>query len=69
MKVISWNVNGLRACAGKGFEDIFKNLDALCSGDLSRILTIEKEKDDEKKSIVYRRNRNDQHSSRETAGQ
>ena len=28
MKFISWNVNGLRACAGKGFEDIFKNLDA-----------------------------------------
>ena len=28
MKFISWNVNGLRACAGKGFEDIFKALDA-----------------------------------------
>lgn len=28
MKFISWNVNGLRACVGKGFEDIFKNLDA-----------------------------------------
>ena len=28
MKFISWNVNGLRACAGKGFCDIFKQLDA-----------------------------------------
>ncbi|MFA6592152.1 MAG: exodeoxyribonuclease III [Bacteroidales bacterium] len=28
MKFISWNVNGLRACYSKGFEDIFKNLDA-----------------------------------------
>ncbi len=28
MKFISWNVNGLRACAGKGFADIFTELDA-----------------------------------------
>lgn len=28
MKFISWNVNGLRACAGKGFADTFINLDA-----------------------------------------
>lgn len=28
MKFISWNVNGLRACVGKGFEDIFSALDA-----------------------------------------
>ena len=28
MKLISWNVNGLRACMGKGFEDVFKALDA-----------------------------------------
>ena len=28
MKFISWNVNGLRACAGKGFADAFKALDA-----------------------------------------
>ena len=28
MKLISWNVNGLRACEGKGFSDIFKELDA-----------------------------------------
>ena len=28
MKFISWNVNGLRACVGKGFEEIFKALDA-----------------------------------------
>lgn len=28
MKLISWNVNGLRACVGKGFEMIFKTLDA-----------------------------------------
>ncbi len=28
MKLVSWNVNGLRACVGKGFEDSFKVLDA-----------------------------------------
>ena len=28
MKFISWNVNGLRAVAGKGFADIFVELDA-----------------------------------------
>ncbi|MBR5968478.1 MAG: exodeoxyribonuclease III [Lachnospiraceae bacterium] len=28
MKLISWNVNGLRACMQKGFEDFFKNIDA-----------------------------------------
>ena len=28
MKFVSWNVNGLRACVGKGFEDFFKNIDA-----------------------------------------
>lgn len=30
MKFISWNVNGLRACREKGFEDIFAQLDADC---------------------------------------
>ena len=28
MKLISWNVNGLRACVGKDFEQQFKDLDA-----------------------------------------
>ena len=28
MKFISWNVNGLRACLKKGFEDTFNALDA-----------------------------------------
>jgi exodeoxyribonuclease-3 len=28
VKFISWNVNGLRACVGKGFESIFNELDA-----------------------------------------
>ncbi len=28
MKLISWNVNGLRACMGKGFLDFFKEVDA-----------------------------------------
>ena len=27
-KLISWNVNGLRACVGKGFLDFFKDIDA-----------------------------------------
>ncbi len=27
MKLISWNVNGLRACVNKGFLDVFKQLD------------------------------------------
>ena len=28
MKLISWNVNGIRACLTKGFEDFFKTVDA-----------------------------------------
>lgn len=28
MKLISWNVNGLRACMDKGFMDFFKEMDA-----------------------------------------
>lgn len=27
-KLISWNVNGLRACMEKGFPDFFKDVDA-----------------------------------------
>lgn len=27
-KLISWNVNGLRACMGKGFNDFFQKMDA-----------------------------------------
>ena len=28
MRIVSWNVNGLRACVKQGFEDIFSSLDA-----------------------------------------
>ncbi|MCC0694215.1 exodeoxyribonuclease III [Clostridioides sp. ES-S-0048-02] len=28
MKFISWNVNGIRACVGKGFLDFFRDIDA-----------------------------------------
>lgn len=28
IKMVSWNVNGLRACVGKGFLDFFKEIDA-----------------------------------------
>ena len=28
MRLISWNVNGLRACEGKGFSEVFRELDA-----------------------------------------
>lgn len=28
MKLVSWNVNGLRACVGKGFKESFEALDA-----------------------------------------
>ncbi|MDE6979137.1 MAG: exodeoxyribonuclease III, partial [Helicobacter sp.] len=32
MKLVSWNVNGLRACVGKGFMDFFHatNADLFC---------------------------------------
>lgn len=35
MKLISWNVNGLRACIGKGFYDFFRQEDAdiFCLGE------------------------------------
>ena len=28
MKLVSWNVNGLRACINKGFLDFFQSVDA-----------------------------------------
>ena len=28
MKFVSWNVNGIRACLTKGFEEVFKKMDA-----------------------------------------
>jgi exodeoxyribonuclease-3 len=28
MKLISWNVNGLRACEGKGFSEVFRQMNA-----------------------------------------
>lgn len=28
MKIVTWNVNGLRACLGKGFRDFFDEIDA-----------------------------------------
>ena len=28
MKIVSWNVNGIRACKNKGFDDFFINIDA-----------------------------------------
>ena len=28
MKLVSWNVNGLRACANKGFHDFFSSVNA-----------------------------------------
>jgi hypothetical protein len=28
MKLVSWNVNGIRACIGKGFLDFFKAVSA-----------------------------------------
>jgi len=28
IKFVSWNVNGLRACVGKGFEEVFRSFDA-----------------------------------------
>ena len=28
MKLVSWNVNGIRACLNKGFDDFFKNINA-----------------------------------------
>lgn len=28
IKLISWNVNGLRACCDKGFREVFNQLDA-----------------------------------------
>ena len=28
MKLVSWNVNGIRACVQKGFLDFFQEIDA-----------------------------------------
>ena len=38
-KLISWNVNGIRACIGKGFSEAFAALDAdiLCLQEVDNI--------------------------------
>ena len=36
MKLISWNVNGIRACVKKGFVEFFKGVDAE-----GRVITLE----------------------------
>ena len=28
MKLVSWNVNGIRACINKGFKDFFNEIDS-----------------------------------------
>ena len=33
MRLISWNVNGLRACIGKGFLDVFRELESVSASD------------------------------------
>ena len=40
MKLISWNVNGLRACLGKGFTDYFAQHDAdfFCLQEVARLI-------------------------------
>ena len=44
-KMISWNVNGLRACVGKGFLDVFHELDAdiFCIQEQQLLLNLIKE--------------------------
>ena len=42
MKLISWNVNGIRACLQKGFEDAFRRLSA--SGFRSRFRLSQKDR-------------------------
>ena len=32
MRFVSWNVNGLRACMGKGFEQFFNTINADIAG-------------------------------------
>ena len=34
MKLVSWNVNGLRACMGKGFMDFFTAVEADVTADV-----------------------------------
>ena len=51
MKLISWNVNGLRACVKKGFEDFFKEADA-------DIFCIQETKLQEGRLILHRKDMN-----------
>lgn len=47
MKLISWNVNGIRACLKKGFEDFFEeeNADIFCLQETKMQVTEEKSKE------------------------
>ena len=42
MKLISWNVNGLRACMNKGFMDFFNaiNADIFCIQESKQLLIL-----------------------------
>ena len=55
MKLISWNVNGLRAVINKGFEDFFKeaNADIFC---LQETKMQVEQLDEDAKKILQRRN-------------
>ena len=53
MKLISWNVNGIRACMKKGFGDFFTNIDAdiFCMQE-TKMQLIEGEENKEVKEII-----------------
>ena len=37
MKLISWNVNGLRAVMNKGFKEFFESIEKVSKNDLLRV--------------------------------
>lgn len=50
MKLISWNVNGIRACLKKGFEEFYKEIDAdiFCLQETKmQIINLEKNEEEE----------------------
>lgn len=53
MKLISWNVNGIRACVKKGFEDFFSSIDAdiFCLQE-TKMQILDKEKNQEINEIL-----------------
>ena len=65
MKFISWNVNGFRAVLKKGFEDVFKDLDAdfFCLQETKNIIAMRIKRDTQELLFLQRKRLSGSHTA------